>query len=204
MSLRHGLLALLEAGPRHGSQLRAVFEEHTGGAWPLSLGRVCTTLGLLERDGLVAREGVDGAGRVTYALTRAGRTELRSWYARPMELAGPPREELALKLVLADAAPEVEVREVVDVQRRHVSEALHDYVRQRAELLARRPGRPGEVARLLVLEQLICHAEAESRWLEHCAARLLRLHPPQEPGRPARNADGAHTVDHLPQGAPRR
>ncbi|MER6979660.1 PadR family transcriptional regulator [Streptomyces carpinensis] len=204
MSIRHGLLALLEAGPRHGSRLRAEFEEHTGGAWPLSIGLVCSTLGLLERDGLVAREGVDEAGRVTYALTEAGRGELWSWYTRPVERAGPPREELALKLVLSVAAPGVDVREVVDVQRRHLSEALHGYVRQRAEILAGRPERPEEVARLLVLEQLICDAEAESRWLEHCAARLLRLRPPQEHGRLPHDADSARTVDHLPQGAPRR
>ncbi|MGW0083212.1 PadR family transcriptional regulator [Streptomyces sp. NPDC003393] len=204
MSLRHGLLALLETGPRHGSQLRAVLVEHTGAVRPPSLGRIRAALGSLEREGLVARDGVDGAGRVTYALTGAGRGELRSWYERPVDLAGPLREELVLKLVLADAAPETEVREIVDVQRRHVSEALLDHVRQRAELLARGPERPAEVARLLVLERLICHAEAESRWLEHCAARLLRLHPPQKPPHPVRKADNAHTVDHLPQGAPNR
>lgn len=195
MWIRHGLLALLEAGPRHGSRLRTEFEERTGAAWPLSLGRVRSALGHLERDGLVVREGVDGAGRVRYALTEAGRTELRAWYARPVERAGPPREELALKLVLAVAAPGVDVREVVDAQRRYVSEALHDYVRQRAEVLAIPPARPEEVARLLLLEQLICHAEAESRWLEHCAVRLPRLHPPG-------SADGAEAVDRPPRGAP--
>ncbi|MFI2641508.1 PadR family transcriptional regulator [Streptomyces sp. NPDC018610] len=176
MSIRHGLLALLEAGPRNGSRLRADFEARTGAAWPLDPGRVCVALGCLERDGWVARQGVDEAGRVMYALTAAGRAELRSWYVRPVPRTGPPRDELAVKLVLAVTAPGVDVREVVDVQRRHASEALQDYVRQRAEVLAEGPGRPEEVARLLVLEQRICHAEAESRWLDHCAARLLRLH----------------------------
>ncbi|MFF8591768.1 PadR family transcriptional regulator [Streptomyces sp. NPDC015220] len=184
MSIRHGLLALLEAGPRHGSWIRTEFEARTGAAWPLDPGRVSATLGGLERDGLVAREGVDAAGRVMYALTEEGRAELRAWFVRPVERTAPPRDELAVKLVLAVAAPGVDVREVVEAQRRHVSGALQDYVRQRAEVLAARPGRPEEVARLLVLEQRICHAEAESRWLDHCAARLLRLHLPE-------GADGA-------------
>lgn len=176
MSTRHGLLALLEDGPRHGSRLRAEFAVRTGAARPPDPGLVCAALGALERDGLVAREGVDAAGRVIYALTGAGRAELRDWYTRPVRHAGPSCEERAVRLALAVAAPGVDVREVVEEQRRQVSEELQDYVRQRAEVLARGPERPEEVARLLVLEQRICHAEGESRWLDHCAARLLRLH----------------------------
>ncbi|MFJ2718775.1 PadR family transcriptional regulator [Streptomyces sp. NPDC087437] len=179
MAIRHGLLALLADGPRHGSRLRAEFEARTGAVRPLHIGRVCAALGRLEHEGLVTREGVDGAGRVVYALAQAGRAELRAWYARPVERTDPPCDELAIKLVLAVAAPGVDVREVVEVQRRHVSESLHDYVRRRAEVLAGSLRGPGEVARLLVVERLICCAEAESRWLDHCEARLLRLDLPR-------------------------
>ncbi|MFB6959451.1 PadR family transcriptional regulator [Streptomyces sp. NPDC056309] len=175
MAIRHGLLALLADGPHHGSRLRAEFEARTGAVRPLDIGRVRAALGRLEHDGLVTREGVDEAGRVVYALAEAGRAELRAWYARPVEPTGPPCDELAIKLVLAVEAPGVDVREVVEVQRRHVSEALQEYVRQRAEVLAGPLGGPCEVARLLVVERLICCAEAESRWLDHCEARLLRL-----------------------------
>ncbi|NEA51104.1 PadR family transcriptional regulator [Streptomyces sp. SID10815] len=191
MSTRHGLLALLEDGPRHGSRLRAEFAVRTGAARPPDPGRVCAALGALERDGLVAREGVDAAGRVIYALTGAGRAELRDWYTRPVRHTGPSCEERAVRLALAVAAPGVDVREVVEEQRRQVSEELQDYVRQRAEVLARGPERPEEVARLLVLEQRICHAEGESRWLDHCAARLLRLHLADG----ADGTDGADRID---------
>lgn len=174
MSIRHGLLALLERGPCYGSRLRTEFEARTGATWPLNIGQVYTTLGRLERDGMVVQEGADEAGRVLYALTEAGRAELRAWFAGPVERTSPPRDELAIKLVMAVGAPAVDVREVVEAQRRHVSQALHGYVRQRAEVLARVPGHPDEVVRLLLLEQRICHAEAEARWLDHCEARLLR------------------------------
>ncbi|MFE7168870.1 PadR family transcriptional regulator [Streptomyces sp. NPDC057616] len=175
MSIRHGLLALLEQGPRYGSRLRTEFEARTGGTWPLNVGQVYTTLGRLERDGMVVHDGEDEAGRALYALTGTGRTELAAWFARPVERAGPPRDELAIKLALAVRAPGVDVRAVVETQRHHMAEALHEYVRQRAQALAQTPGHPDEVARLLVLEQIICHAEAEIRWLEHCETRLLRL-----------------------------
>ncbi|GAB2734720.1 PadR family transcriptional regulator [Streptomyces bullii] len=185
MSIRHGLLALLAGGPRYGSRLRTEFEARTGGTWPLNVGQVYTTLGRLERDGLVVQDGADQAGRALYALTEAGRAELRSWYARPVRRADPPRDELAIKLVLAVGADDIDVREVLEAQRRHVTQALHDHVRRRAEALARAPEHPAEMARLLVLEQLVFHAEAEARWLDHCEARLLRLTRDREPGHPA-------------------
>jgi DNA-binding PadR family transcriptional regulator len=175
MSIRHGLLALLEQGPRYGSRLRTEFEERTGGTWPLNIGQVYTTLGRLERDGMVVQNGEDEAGRVLYALTRTGRAELADWFVRPVQRTSPPRDELAIKLALAVGAPAVDVRRVVETQRRHVADALHEYIRRRAQALAGTPGHPEEVARLLVLEQFICHAEAEIRWLDHCEARLLRL-----------------------------
>ncbi|MFE2508160.1 PadR family transcriptional regulator [Streptomyces naganishii] len=205
MSIRHGLLALLEQGPAHGSLLSTAYAARTGAPQP-ALGRVHAELGRLERDGMVVRDGVDGAGRCRYALTGAGRAELRDWYARPARREGPPCDEFALKLVLAvrevltagAAAPDVDVRGIVETRRRQVSGALHDYVRQRAEVLALPPERPAELARLLVLEQSISRAEAEARWLDHCEARLLRLHVTDA-------AEGlAGTVDHPARGAPRR
>jgi hypothetical protein len=61
MSIRHGLLALLESGSRYGYELRASFESSTGATWPLNIGQVYTTLSRLERDGLVLGERLDQA-----------------------------------------------------------------------------------------------------------------------------------------------
>ncbi|PSM41794.1 PadR family transcriptional regulator [Streptomyces dioscori] len=175
MSIRHGLLALLERGPRYGSRLRTEFEARTGSTWPLNIGQVYTTLARLERDGLVVQQGADEAGHVLYALTDAGRAELRSWFIRPVERSNLPRDELAIKLAMAVGAPGADVRAVVEAQRRYLSEAMHTYTRLRARSLAEAPAHRDEVARLLVLEHLIFRAEAEIRWLDHCEARLLRL-----------------------------
>ena len=40
MSVRQGLLAVLELGPNYGYQLRSEFESRTGGTWPLNIGQV--------------------------------------------------------------------------------------------------------------------------------------------------------------------
>ncbi|MFS8200255.1 PadR family transcriptional regulator [Streptomyces sp. CWNU-52B] len=175
MSIRHGLLALLERGPRYGSRLRTEFEARTGSAWPLNIGQVYTTLARLERDGLVVQQGTDDAGHVLYALTDDGRTELRTWLIRPVERSNPPRDELAIKLAMAVGVPGADVRAIVEAQRRYLAEAVHTYTRLRARALAAGPAHRDEVAQLLVLEHLIFRTEAEIRWLDHCEARLLRL-----------------------------
>ncbi|WP_326651223.1 PadR family transcriptional regulator [Streptomyces sp. NBC_01750] len=179
MSIRHGLLALLEPGPRYGSQLRTEFESRTGATWPLNVGQVYTTLNRLERDGMVAQGGEDDAGHALYVITDAGRAELRSWFETPVDRSSPPRDELAIKLAMAVGAPGVDIRAVIQAQRHHTVKAMQDYTRLKAQALAALEGAGSQerddVAWLLVLEQLIFQTEAEARWLDHCEVRLIRL-----------------------------
>src|SRR4030095_6499513 len=105
MSVRYGLLALLERGPMHGYQLRAAFEASTGGTWPLNIGQVYTTLSRLERDELVRPLPQSEAGRRRYEITAAARAELAEWFATPVSRTDRPRDELAIKLALALTTP---------------------------------------------------------------------------------------------------
>ncbi|MGW0118938.1 PadR family transcriptional regulator [Streptomyces sp. NPDC003327] len=179
MSIRHGLLALLERGPRYGSQLRTEFESRTGSTWPLNVGQVYTTLSRLERDGMVVQDGEDPAGHALYVITDSGRAELRAWFEKPVDRTSPARDELAIKLAMAVGAPGVDIREVIQSQRRHTVKAMQDYTRLKAQALAAVEGggsrERDDVAWLLVLEQLIFQTEAEARWLDHCESRLIRL-----------------------------
>ncbi|MFD0357145.1 PadR family transcriptional regulator [Streptomyces sp. NPDC127110] len=191
MSIRHGLLALLERGPRYGSQLRTEFESRTGSTWPLNVGQVYTTLARLERDGLVAPGGEDHAGHTLYAITDGGRAELRDWYERPVDRTNPPRDELSIKLAMAVGAPGVDIRAVIQAQRHATLKAMQDYTRLKAGALAAiESGQSRErddLAWLLVLEQLIFQTEAEARWLDHSESRLVRLAAlgPADPPGPA-------------------
>ncbi|MEU8520729.1 PadR family transcriptional regulator [Streptomyces sp. NBC_01216] len=195
MSIRHGLLALLERGPRYGSQLRTEFESRTGATWPLNVGQVYTTLSRLERDGLVAQSGEDPAGHALYTITEDGRTELRTWFEKPVDRTSPARDELAIKLAMAVGAPGVDIRGVIQSQRHHTVKAMQDYTRLKAQAIsALENGESHErddLAWLLVLEQLIFQTEAEARWLDHCEARLIRLSalagPPAEAQPPERS-----------------
>ena len=182
MSIRHGLLALLERGPMHGYQLRAAFEQSTGGTWPLNIGQVYTTLSRLERDDLVRPlPGNEGAQR-PYEITEAGRAALAAWFATPISPANRPRDELSIKMALAITTPGVDIPALVQTQRTATMRALQEYTR-----LKTRDPEPVDLAWRLVLDAMIFQAEAELRWLDHCEASLIRHSrtPAPQPSTPA-------------------
>ena len=171
MSIPNSLLALLAEGPRYGAQLKSDFEARTGGTWPLNVGQVYTTLNRLERDGLVAADGLpDDEGKIRYRLTEGGAEAAASWWSTPVARQPAPRSELAIKLALAVTSPGVDVTSVVQVQRRAALTYLQDLTR-----LKRAPA-PGDndLAWYLVLEHLIFTTEGEVRWLDHVEATLAR------------------------------
>lgn len=169
MSVRHGLLTLLAAGPSYGYQLRARLEEQTGGTWPLNIGQIYTTLTRLHRDGLVDPVGDDGAGHAMYEITAAGRDAVAGWFRSPVGRTAPARDELAIKLALAVGSPIADIRDVIQVQRSATMRAMQEYAR-----LKRGTDPAEDLSWLLVLDGLVFQAEAEIRWLDHCEARLAR------------------------------
>lgn len=169
MSIRQGLLALLARRSMYGYELRNEFEQQTGTTWPLNVGQVYTTLGRLERDGMVEPAGQDGESHYYYRITAAGREELDEWFAHPVSRTNRPRDELPIKLAMAVAMPTVDVRQVVQEQRTHTMRVLQDYTRLKA-----RTSEEDSLAWSLVLDSLIFQTEAEVRWLDHCEARVTR------------------------------
>ena len=188
MSVRHSLLAVLSAGPMHGYGLKTEFEAATGDVWPLNVGQVYTTLGRLERDGLVSA-GTDADGQKVYQITEAGRDELGRWFETPVPREVIPRQEVAIKLVFAMRSGVADVAAVLQQQRVATVRALQDVTRLKATAES-----SGDLAWLMMLDALVFQAEAEARWLDMCEARLARKnaaagtarrHPEIPAGQPA-------------------
>jgi DNA-binding PadR family transcriptional regulator len=169
MSVRYGLLALLAEAPTHGYQLKTAFERRTGGSWALNIGQVYTTLQRLERDGLVDPVARDG-DRHDYRITENGRAQLEAWFATPVAPGGPPRDELTIKVLLAVAAGDLDVTDVLQRQRNASIAQLQGYTRRKAQADPER-----DLAFLILLDALIFRTEAEIRWLDACEARIQHM-----------------------------
>jgi DNA-binding PadR family transcriptional regulator len=184
MSVRYGLLALLDEAPSHGYQLKTAFERRTGGNWAINIGQVYTTIQRLERDGLV--EAIDGhAGpdddRREYRITPAGREQLASWFDHPIVAEAPARDELTIKVLLAVAAGDIDVTALLQRQRRASVEQLQAYTRRKAKA-----DPVHDTAFLILLDALIFRTEAEIRWLDACDARIRHLATAAAPKEAAR------------------
>ena len=72
--VRSAILALLDDRPMHGYEMIQELEERTGGRWRPSAGSIYPTLQMLEDEGLVTAEEVDG--RKVFSLTDSGKKEV--------------------------------------------------------------------------------------------------------------------------------
>jgi DNA-binding PadR family transcriptional regulator len=169
LSVRYGLLALLDEAPTHGYNLKTAFERRTGGSWLLNIGQVYTTIQRLERDGLVESIGTVDDDRREYRITPTGREQLAAWFDSPVVAEAPARDELTIKVLLAVAAGDIDVTALLQRQRRASIEQLQAYTRRKAQADPER-----DVAFLILLDALIFRTEAEVRWLDACEARIRR------------------------------
>ena len=169
MTVKNSLLAILSQEPTHGYGLKSIFEQTTSGTWPLNVGQVYQTLNRLERDGLVETGPVDDSTRQTWQITEEGREALGSWYSEPVTADPPIRDELAIKILLAVAADQVDVRDILTTQRTATMERI-----QELTLHKRKADPEAELPWVLLVEALILKAEAEVKWLDLCEAHLAR------------------------------
>lgn len=170
-----GLLALLAERPSHGYQLKAGFEERTGGVWSLNVGQVYTTLERLRADGLVepmeveSAEG-DGRDRRPWRITRDGKEALEAWFDEPAIEPVPAREDFLVKVLMAFGGSPAEAIAIIDRQRTELYRLLQE---SRRAAQAPASGDPtADLAATLMAEVVTSRREADLRWLDVCEAHL--------------------------------
>lgn len=160
--VRDWILALLAERPLCGMELKARFETGTSGTWLVNAGQVYSTLGRLERSGLVARLEADDNRRVRYSLTTAGRVEVERWWQTPANRNRIQQSELVIKLALAIASPGAKPATVIQTQRAETMRRIEELTIEK-ELAS-----PDEnLSRLMILDHQLLLYEAEVRWLNH-------------------------------------
>ena len=138
--VRAAILALLAERPMHGYEMIKELEERTGGAWVPSAGSIYPTLQLLEDEGLVSGEEVEG--KRTFTLTEDGakavaEREGEAPWEEASSASDPEVAHLKRSLVqlnhsiaqvfgAADDEQRRKVRELLDETRRNVYGVLAD------------------------------------------------------------------------------
>jgi DNA-binding PadR family transcriptional regulator len=133
--VRAAALALLAERPMHGYEMIKEVEERTDGAWTPSAGSIYPTLQMLEDEGLISGQEIEGKRRFT--LTDSGRSEQEAqageqtpWDAVRAE-ADPEQVQLGVSMRklhhsirqvfhAADENQQRRVRELLDETRRKI------------------------------------------------------------------------------------
>jgi DNA-binding PadR family transcriptional regulator len=171
--LKYLLLALLSRGAKHGYELKNLFDELLGTAWPMNIAQIYNALTKLEEEGMVESEIVpqeNVPNRKVYSLTAEGRRELESWMIEPAEGPVRLRDELYFKVLVGMQVPGARPLDVLARQRQTLVRALADLER------AQDDGAVGFETALL-LDGAALRLEADLRWLDHCEERLSSRKP---------------------------
>jgi DNA-binding PadR family transcriptional regulator len=168
MSIGQAFLGLLETQPRHGYDLKRVYDERFGQGRPLAYGQVYSTLSRLLKGGLVEVEGLesgDGPDRKRYTITSAGITDVRTWLEQPEKPETFLQNTLYTKVVLAllTGRPAGAILQTQQTE----------HLRLMRELTRRKTA--GDLTDQLICDYALFHLEADLRWLELTAARLDAL-----------------------------
>jgi PadR family transcriptional regulator, regulatory protein AphA len=133
MSLPHALLGLLTVEPASGYTLTKRFA-HTMGRWAWHAGHtgIYPELNRLAERGLVEVTAEGARGSRTYAVTAAGRDELRSWLLRPAPEAK-VRNEQVLRMFLLSALDPTDARAMLAETAASAAATAHELRTLRAE-----------------------------------------------------------------------
>lgn len=168
MAVDRILLGLLDEAPRHGYELKRLYDERFARDRPVNYGQIYRTLARLERDGFVAVaaiEAEEGPERKRYALTERGVTDLAQWLAEPVDPEPHLRTTLFARVVLA-LLTDRRADYVLDAQRARHLHRMRELTRVKRE---------GDLTDRLLADYALFHIEADLRWMELTGARLADL-----------------------------
>ncbi|XVX20012.1 PadR family transcriptional regulator [Actinomycetota bacterium] len=177
MALEHAILISLRERAGSGYELAQRFGRSMAYFWPATHQQIYRTLGRMAEQGWVSVTEVPQEGRPdkkTYAVTAAGRAELRRWSAEPAPRAA-LRDDLVVK-VRGAAYADIEA---IIAQAQERREASAEQLERYREIERRDfPGAPGLTGQALhqwlVLRAGIRLEENEIEWCDELITALRR------------------------------
>jgi len=177
MSLRYALLGLLAEEPASGYDLTKKFERVLQRyAWHAQHSQIYPELSRMAADGLITVAEEGARGRRTYAITDAGRDDLRRWMVNPPD-AIVVRNEFVLRLFLLATLDPAEARRLLEWTADINAKQLEELRASVAAFDAAADPAAGLPMQRLVAEFGLRSFQVLSEWTEWA---IERIDPPQE------------------------
>jgi PadR family transcriptional regulator, regulatory protein AphA len=186
MPLEHAILAFLDFSPMSGYDLKKFFDQSVAHFWSATQSHIYKSLEGSEQKGWVEAKIVPQEGkpnRKVYAITDAGRQELRRWLTSPLPLE-PVREGWLIQVFFAHSLANEEIAALFEQRVQEIENRLQAYkgpaqaaIEQNAEMIGLE--RAKELWQI-TLDYGVAYYEFELEWNRRMAARARRL-PPLSP-----------------------
>ena len=174
MPVKHAILGIIKEGPRHGYELKSIFDERIGNFWNLNYGQIYTTLDRLEKEGFISgteEEQDSRPDKKVYDISIKGVQELERWLQEPATKPRPLRDELFIKLLfISRENPELALR-LIERQTYIYMEQMRELTETKYRLTKDGINRENMMTDLLT-DAALFHAEADVRWLRHVEANI--------------------------------
>lgn len=175
MSVKHALLGILKESPRHGYEIKGMFDERVGQFWNLNYGQIYTTLDRLKKEGLVTcaeEEQESKPDKKVYYISPAGIQELARWLQEPLTKPRALRDELFVKLLFMDRSYPEPILELIRQQTNIYLEQMSELTQNKYRLIKDGINEENMMTDLL-MDAALFHAEADVRWLRHIEAKII-------------------------------
>lgn len=170
MSLRHATLGLLSEGPASGYDLLRTFEASLSNVWPATQSQLYTELGKLAEAGMVEVAAEGPRGRKEYALTDAGRAELKRWMV-DVDPIPVQRNDMLLRVFFLGTLTHDEARRYLE-DRAATAQRNHEELAEVRKVISEYEGEPLAVHGRIALEWGLRSSALQREWAEWAITQL--------------------------------
>jgi len=154
MPLAHAILASLDFQPMTGYDLKKFFDQSVGHFWTTTQSHIYKALNNLEGQGLVQKHTIpqeNKPNRKEYAITEAGRVELRHWLTTPQS-PSPVREAWLIQIFFSHNSTNEEISALIEARLHNIRQIVETFTSPAEEHLP--PETPPDLERASALWQI--------------------------------------------------
>jgi PadR family transcriptional regulator, regulatory protein AphA len=179
MSLKHGILGLLNYSPMSGYDLMKAFNQSLKHFWSAQTSQIYRELETMSHSGWIEAKEESQRGhlvRTVFAIAAAGREELERWLKESVEERSAVKNPFLLRLFFSSISGPESIRGLVESKKTRAEASAAELRRVLAEVIPARLGQAKDELAAFCWTQAaeygLSQFEAEAAWADACLSKI--------------------------------